>query len=269
MESDLRPVLDRVAAVRGFRCDAYKETCLRRRLAVRMRARGVHTYHDYAAVLDADGAEFDRLLSTLTVNVTSFYRNAETWQRLAEVFLPVVWDRAGGEVRCWSAGCATGAETQTVAILLAEEARRRGVSGADATVVGTDVDEESLARADRGVYPASAVTELPDELRQRYLEPVPGSGEWCVRPFLRKWVRFRRHDLVQDEPPGRELHLVICRNVVIYFDRDTQERLFHRLADAMAPGGYLVLGKTETLLGASARERFQLEDVRERVYCRR
>ena len=101
--------------------------------------------------------------------------------------------------------------------------------------------------------------------------PSAGGGpeEWVVADGLRDRVRFLRHDLVQDAPPERELDLVVCRNVVIYFDRETQETLFHRLADAMVPDGVLVLGKTETLLGASARDRFHLEDVRERVYRRK
>lgn len=270
MDSELRPVLDRVAAARGFRCDAYKETCLRRRLAVRMRARGVHTYSDYAAVLDADATEFDRFLRTLTVNVTSFYRNAETWERLADTFIPQLRTLTRGALRCWSAGCASGEEAYTLAILLAEDARRRRTaSGEGSVVVGTDVDEQSMERAASGVYPSSAVRELPGPLRERYLEPVSGADRWTVAPALRERVRFQYHDLVQDDPPVRNLHLVVCRNVVIYFDRETQEMLFHRLADWMEPGAFLVLGKTETLLGASARDRFQLEDVRERVYRRR
>lgn len=261
-----RALTQQIARVRGVCCDAYKPKCLRRRIAVRMRARGVHTYPDYAAVLRADAAEYDRLLDALTINVTRFYRNPETWTALAQPHLAELWRRRHGEVRVWSAGCASGEEPYTLAVLLAETARQQGDPGAlaRARIDATDVDAESLTRTATAAYPTAAFQEMPPELVRRYFTP-----ETPHRPVpaIRRLVEVRRHDLLQEGPPRAPYDLIVCRNVVIYFDRPTQERLFAQFADALTPGGRLVLGKVETLFGP-ARERLVLEDPRERLYRR-
>jgi chemotaxis methyl-accepting protein methylase len=230
-----------------------------------MRARGVHTFEDYARVLERDGAEYDRLVDALTINVTKFYRNRETWEALAARALPTLWDARAGAIRCWSAGCATGEEPYSAAILLLETARaRRRPLPAEARVDATDLDPGALARAEAGVYRPPAFEEMPAELAERYFSAGP---ERAVGPEVRRPVRFRRHDLLREPPPDPPYDLILCRNVVIYFDRPTQERIFDRFAAALAPEGYLVLGKVETLFGA-ARARFRLDDPRERIYRR-
>jgi chemotaxis methyl-accepting protein methylase len=261
----LPALLAQIARARGLDCEAYKQSCLRRRLAVRMRARGAHSYTDYARVLAADGSEYDRLLDALTINVTKFYRNRETWDVLAERYLPERWSQRRGAVRCWSAGCASGEEPYTLAILLLECARQQGESGAPRAMVdATDLDRASLARAATGRYRATAFEEMPPALANRYCS----RGEVReVAPTVRALVRFRQHDLLREPPPQPPYDVVLCRNVVIYFDRPTQDRLFAAFADALAPGGILVLGKVETLLGA-ARSRLRLDDTRERIYRR-
>jgi chemotaxis methyl-accepting protein methylase len=261
--SGLAALVAQIARERGMDCGAYKESCLRRRLAVRMRARGVHTFEDYARVLAGDGGEYDRLVDALTINVTKFYRNRETWDALASRYLPALWDAREGAIRCWSAGCATGEEPYTIAILLLETARARHRSlPAGARVDATDLDPAALERAEAGVYRAAAFDELPPDLLQRHFS---AGLERAVLPGARGPVRFRRHDLLREPPPAPPYDLIVCRNVVIYFDRDTQERLFDAFAGALAPGGYLVLGKVETLFGA-ARGRLRLDDPRERIY---
>lgn len=257
-------LLGKIARERGFGCDAYKPGCLRRRIAVRMRAQGVHTYEQYERVLDADREEYDRLLDALTINVTKFFRNRETWDVVAARVLPALWERRRGQVRCWSAGCASGEEPYTLAILLLELARRRRDDPPQAWVIdATDLDAASLARAEAATYPDRAFEEMPSPLVGRYFTGQPR----VVRPEVRRLVRFRRHDLIHDAPPEPPYDLIMCRNVVIYFDRPTQERLYAAFAGALAGGGYLVLGKVETLLG-EMRKQFQLEDARERVYRR-
>ncbi len=265
-EAALRALTQQITLARGICCDAYKHKCLRRRIAVRMRARGVHTYPDYAAVLRADAAEYDRLLDALTINVTRFYRNPETWRALAHPHLADLWRRRHGEVRVWSAGCASGEEPYTLAVLLAEVARQEGGTGTlvRARIDATDVDAESLARTDAASYADAAFQEMPPELVRRYF-----TAEVPRRPLpeIRRLVQVRRHDLLREGPPAAPYDLIVCRNVVIYFDRPTQERLFAQFADALAPGGRLVLGKVETLFGP-ARDRLVLEDPRERLYRR-
>jgi chemotaxis methyl-accepting protein methylase len=267
-ERAFRALTDKITRARGICCGAYKDRCLKRRIAVRMRARGVHTFDDYSRVLDLDAHEYDRLLDALTINVTKFFRNPETWAALAP-FLTERWQARQGGVVAWSAGCASGEEAYTVAVALAETARlTRSLDWLPrARVLATDIDRVSLDRAQAARYPASAFTEMPAELAQRWLEPPADDGSRGPLAAIRERVVVRRHDLTHERAPERPLDLIVCRNVVIYFDRATQERLFRTFADALAPGGLLLLGKVETLLGP-ARETLHLESPRERIYRR-
>ncbi len=251
----------------GFAVEAYKDKCVRRRIAVRMRACGVHTYADYQALLDRSPAEYERLRDALTINVTRFYRNAETWNLLRRDLIPRLFAPASGEVRVWSAGCSSGEEAYTVAILAAEYLERSGRSRElDRLVVdATDVDRLSLERAMAARYRPENLTEMPGELVRRYLQPAGSELEVVTR--VRSRVFVRRVDLSSAPPLRRDYHMVICRNVLIYFDRPMQERLLQIFTDSLAPGGHLVLGKVETLFGA-VRDRLQLVDPRERVYRR-
>jgi len=264
-ERAFRALTQKITRARGLACDSYKDRCLRRRIAVRMRARGVHTFEDYGRVLDADAHEYDLLLDALTINVTKFFRNVETWRALTP-WLERVWTARRGRVRVWSAGCASGEEPYTVAVALAETARRLGQEEllAHARVDATDIDRASLERTRAAEFLDAAFTEMPAELARHYFTP-----DAPRRPLgtLRQLVRVAKHDLTSEPPPDPPYDLIVCRNVVIYFDRPMQERLFALFADALTPGGILLLGKVETLFGP-ARERLVLEEPRERIYRR-
>lgn len=261
-----RALTEKITLARGVRCEAYKEKCLRRRIAVRMRARGVHSFDDYARLLDSDVHEYQLLLDALTINVTKFYRNPETWNALARPHLADLWRARQGHLRAWSAGCASGEEPYTLAVLFAEAARVLGAHEglARARVDATDIDRESLERTAAPEYPETAFTEMPPELVQRYFTAGPPRRP---NPEIRRVVQVKAHDLTREPPPRPPYDLIACRNVVIYFDRTTQERLFDEFAEALAPAGLLVLGKVETLFG-TARERLELLDARERIYRR-
>ena len=269
-ERAFRALTEKITQARGVCCDAYKDRCLKRRIAVRMRARGVHSFSDYSRLLDTDGHEYDRLLDALTINVTKFFRNAETWIAL-EPFLAERWRARSGAVHAWSAGCASGEEPYTVATALAETARVSGTSDwlPRARVLGTDIDRQSLERATAARYPAAAFSETPTALLRRWIEPPAADGSRAPVAAVRALVTIRRHDLTTGRPPAGSgpFDLVVCRNVVIYFDRETQERLFHLFATALRPEGVLLLGKVETLLGP-ARDLLRLENPRERIYRR-
>jgi len=224
---------------------------LKRRIAVRMRARGVHTYEDYAKVLDHDAHEYQELLDALTINVTKFFRNPETWTALRP-YLERLAQRSS--LRVWSAGCSSGEEPYTIAVLLAE----LGVPG---FVDATDIDRLSLERTRHAKYSDSAFSEMPVALKRRYFQ----DGQ--PAPAVRDLVNVRPHDLTRHPPPRPPYDLIVCRNVVIYFERQAQERLFQVFVDALAPGGVLLLGKVETLFGP-ARERLNLVDPRERIYIK-
>ena len=255
----------KISRDKGFGCASYKEKCLRRRIAVRMRARGVHTYGDYSRVLDTDGTEYERLLDALTINVTKLFRNFETYNSIAERVIPALWERAIPQINVWSAGCSSGEEPYSLAALFHRHAERLGALAELAKrvrVLGSDIDVRCLAAAETGSFAEGDFTDTPDELRRRYFSP---SSPFTIIPEVRRLVRFERRDLLAEAPPPGAHHLICCRNVLIYFDRETQERLFDKFHSALSPDGFLVLGKVETLLGA-ARQRFVAVDGRERVF---
>ena len=251
----------------GLTLDAYKDKCLRRRIAVRMRACGVHTFADYQSVLDSIPTEYDRLKDAITINVTRFYRNAETWNMLRTHLLAEICETGGEKVRAWSAGCSSGEEPYTLAVLMADYYDRQGRPErlANVMVDATDVDRQCLALARAGHYRRGALADVPTDLAERYFESE-GDG-YRVIDRIRRCVIVKSLDLNREPPPHRNYQLILCRNVVIYFGRATQERVFLAFAEALAPGGILVLGKVETLFGP-ARDRLTLLDPRERVYRR-
>jgi chemotaxis protein methyltransferase CheR len=255
----------KIESERGFNCQFYKDKCLRRRLAVRMRARGVPSYGEYAAMLDSDEGEYDILLDTLTINVTKFFRNRETWEKVEELVLPDLFRRSDPQLRIWSAGAASGEEAYTVSILLHEHAERAGQQDMldRFHIVGSDIDRRSLEAARVAEYPELSLTETPEAVREAWFSPGP---PFRLRAEARRNVSFVRRDLIS-EVAEAEQHLILCRNVVIYFDREIQEHLFQSFHDALVPGGYLVLGKVETLLGSS-RSLFRAVDNRERIFQR-
>ncbi len=258
----------RIAGQAGLDVSAYKDRCLRRRLAVRMRACGVHTYTEYVSVLDQSPDEFERLLDALTINVTKFFRNRETWDTLAADALPRLLRAKEGRIRVWSAGCSSGEEPYTVTMVMALVLERLGHAGwlERVRVDATDFDKASLQAARTARYSLKAFSEAAGEIPGRFCRTIDADTVE-VLPRLRALVDFRRHDLLREPPPSAPYDLILCRNVVIYFDRGTQEQLMLRLTEALAPGGILVLGKVETIFGP-ARERLELVDPRERIYRR-
>ena len=263
-DTEFAALTEKISRERGFGCASYKEKCLRRRIAVRMRARGVHTYRDYAAVLDRDAREYELLLDTLTINVTKLFRNWETFSAIAEDVIPQLWPSEREYVRCWSAGCASGEEPYSLAILMHREAAKRRDEKALSriSILGTDIDRLSLKAAERGTFGEDAFADTPPAIRRRYFTP---KAPHSLDPTVKALVSFERRDLLHEATPSGGLDLITCRNVIIYFDRASQEMLFQRFFDALVPGGFLVLGKVETLLGPT-RTQFVPVNPRERIF---
>lgn len=256
----------KISRERGFGCASYKEKCLRRRIAVRMRARGVHTFEDYARLLDGDAREYEQLLDTLTINVTKLFRNWETWEVLAERIVPELWALPDPSIRVWSAGCSSGREAYSLAVLFHRHLEQRGLAARAGRVdiLGSDVDVRILEAARRAEFEPGDFADTPADLRSAYFDSAP---PYALRSDLRRMVQFEQRDLLREAPPAGKFHLILCRNVLIYFDRASQERLFEHFHAALAPGGYLVLGKVETLLGRG-RTLFATVDARERIFRR-
>ena len=260
-QSDFERLLEFVRLERNFDFTGYKRSSLLRRTSKRMGELGMDSYDAYLDHVQADADEFTRLFNTLLINVTSFFRDEETWQYLREAVVPdvLVTDRTG-PVRVWCAGCASGQEPFSVAMLLAEEL---GVDEVPRRVkiYATDIDEEALAEARRAEFPERAVESVPADLRGRYFEQ---SGQrFAVSKDIRRAVIFGRHNLASDAPISK-IDLLLCRNTLMYFSAPLQTDILDGFHFALRPNGYLVLGKSEVML--SRTDRFLPVDLKRRVF---
>jgi chemotaxis methyl-accepting protein methylase len=262
-DAEFRALMDKITRESGFQCSSYKDKCLRRRIAVRIRARGASGCAEYSELLDKDPREYERLMRSLTVNVTKFFRNWETYSAIEQKLVPALMEN-GREIRVWSAGCSSGEEPYSIAILMHRHAgASRGRSLESVSIVGTDIDSDCLEEADRAVYAEAALGDTPADLREQYFPRVAGLR--TMLPAVRQLVTFEARDLLHFQPPFDDAHLIVCRNVIIYLERAAQDALFAHFHETLAPGGFLVLGKVETLLG-EARGLFSPVNARERIF---
>ena len=231
---------------RGFDFTGYKRTSLRRRVTKRMESVGVDTFPDYVAHLEVQPDEFTELFNTLLINVTGFFRDTAAWEYLDEEVLPRLLERLGDqrELRIWSAGCASGEEAYSVAMLLVralgEQDFRERVK-----IYATDIDEDALTTARHAAYSPRAVEPVEAQLLERCFERT--DQHYAFRRDLRRSLIFGRNDLVQDAPISR-IDLLLCRNVLMYFTAETQARILSRFNFALRDTGRLFLGRSEMLL---------------------
>jgi chemotaxis methyl-accepting protein methylase len=259
--AEFRDLKKRIQAKAGLCCEGYKERVLRRRIAVRMRAKGVQTFAAYAELLEQDDSEYQHLVDTVTINVSKFFRNASTWIQLRDRVIPELFAWDAPQINVWSAGSAAGEESYSLAILLLQHAAQHGGNLDKFRVTATDIDEGAIADARIAEYGPFAFTEMSAATRNRWFE---GPDHNRLKEEVKRLVEFRKLDLIT-EPFPSGLHLLLCRNVLIYFERNVQLELFDKFRDALVPGGYLQLGKVETLFG-SRPGMFETVSARERLF---
>jgi two-component system CheB/CheR fusion protein len=241
----LEAMLDYLHRSRGFDFTGYKRTTLARRIRRRMNVLGVKTYAEYVDYLEVRPDEFPQLFNTILINVTGFFRDPAAWVSLRSMVEERIAKRpSGSSIRVWCAGCASGEEPYTLAMMFAEILGPSECADR-VKIYATDVDEEALAEARLGTYPPKAVEALPPGLVDKYFTRVGGS--FLFNKDLRRAVIFGRHDLVQDAPISR-VDVISCRNTLMYFNADTQTRILNRLHFALNDEGILFLGKAEMLL---------------------
>jgi two-component system, chemotaxis family, CheB/CheR fusion protein len=264
-DSGFTKLVDYLRATRGFDFSGYKISSLVRRVQKRMAEVGVTSYDDYIDFLEVHPDEFQPLFNTVLINVTSFFRDELAWQYIAERVIPRLMEERGPErqIRVWSAGCASGEEAYTVAMLFAE-----ALGEADfrerVKIYATDADEEALTQARQGAFGPREVESVPAALLGKYFEHAK-DGRYVFRPDLRRAIIFGRHDLVQDAAIGR-VDLLICRNTLMYFNLETQAKILARFHFALNGDGYIFLGKAETLLAHG--QSFRPVDLKRRVFQR-
>ena len=243
--AELSALVKKIHMERGLDLTKYKLSFIQRRLATRLRAKGVSSYRAYMRLLDDE--EYSRLLDALTVNLTFFFRDTSTFQALRdEVLKPLIAQRrAQGyrSLRIWSAGCASGEEPYSVAIIV-HQLLYAEIAQWDIRILGTDIDEKKLAQARQAVYTAFSFKGTHWPNLEAYVRRE--GHRYTLIPAVTNLVHFRRHDLISDPPPGR-FDVILCRNVLIYMKRSQQTHILKRLHRALRPEGVLVLGKTEIL----------------------
>src|SRR4051812_42333990 len=252
-------IVEYLRQTRGFDFTAYKPTSLMRRVKKRMQAVQLEEFDAYLDYLQVHPEEFAALFNTILINVTSFFRDAEVWDALATTVVPELI-ASPRLLRVWSAGCASGQEAYSVAIMLAEtmgvEAVRDRVK-----IYATDVDQEALAESRRAIYNAKQLEGLSPDVVARYFDR---SGElFTLNRELRRSVIFGRHDLIQDAPISR-VDLLLCRNTLMYFNSEAQSRVMARFYFSVKAGGFVVLGRAEMLFHHPAM--FNPVDLKRRIF---
>jgi two-component system CheB/CheR fusion protein len=261
-EHDLEVLLDYLRRSRGFDFTGYKRTSLSRRVQKRMQAVQVTSYLDYLDHLEVVPDEFRQLFNTILINVTGFFRDPAAWQYLREKIVPQILARKESDepLRIWSAGCASGEEAYTLAMLMAEALGKEDIRDR-VKIYATDVDDEALNQARAARYSQRGIEGVPAELLERYFEPN-GQG-YVFSKELRRAVIYGRHDLLQDAPISR-VDLLVCRNTLMYFNADAQAHILARFSLALRDEGYLFLGRAEMLLAHT--NMFGAVDLKRRLF---
>jgi chemotaxis protein methyltransferase CheR len=254
-EKEFRHISDLVYEHCGINLHDGKRELVRARLAKRLRQGNFDTFAGYIkhVLNDSTGREFSVLVDSLSTNLTKFFREDQHFKYMSDTLLPriICTKQTLGEfrIRAWSAGCSSGEEPYSIAITLLEAIQGKGRW--DVKLLATDVSTRVLEKAKQGLYEKNRIEPISLPLRSRYLKQRREAGKerYEVGPALRSLVIFRYLNLMKDWPISGPLDFIFCRNVMIYFDKPTQERLINRYYDLLGPGGVLFTGHSESLTG--------------------
>lgn len=255
MDLILKDIVSYVSKRRGLRLDCYRESYLRRRIELRMRYLGIKDFSEYLGYIKNNGTEIDELLNTIAINVTEFMRDKTPFDFLKQKILPELAIRKKGFIRFWSAGCASGEEAYSIAISVLETLPNSSFS-----IYATDIDEDSLKKAISGVYRKEQLKNLSPYLVGKYFEKIEEGFK--VKDVLRKNIRFKKHDLTSQPPITKYLDVIFCRNVLIYFTEEQKEKVLGDFYEALNSGGYLVIGKCESI----TKKGFQCVNLSDKIY---
>lgn len=251
-DSEFRAASDFIYERFGIKLTDQKKVLLAGRLSKRLRVLGISTLSAYLDLVnrDSSGAELTEFLNLITTNHSYFFRENDHFQFLARTVLPEIAQEARVDfsrtVRVWSAGCATGEEPYSIAMTVAD-VLNEDLGRVDVGILATDISLAALSTAQEAVYPESKLRDMPRSYLQRFFIP-DGSGTWSVGPEIRKLVLFKKLNLMTERFPFKSsFDVIFCRNVMIYFDNDSRERLVRSLYSSTKPGGYLFIGHSESL----------------------
>ena len=251
---------------RNFSMSVYKDKCMKRRVAIRMRSCRCHDAAEYCNLLRQSEQELDQLKKTLTIHVSQFFRNPSMFEKLQSVVFPYLFQAAhasGDRLRFWSLGCAGGEEAYSLGIIL-KEFFTRELLRTPVEIMAFEIDADILQAAERAEYNEDRLKDLPDVMRERYF--VPNGPRLQLAAEIKGMVTFHQQNIM-DVGTFEPCRLILCRNTLIYFARPDQEKILRGIAHILPAGGILVLGKSETLVG-DVRKYFTTVCPVERIYRR-
>ena len=227
----------------GIDLNSYKENQMKRRIDNFIRKQQLDTYNEFFRLLTNDDDVYDRFITYLTINVSEFYRNPLQWKTLEQTILPSLLTKFSKPLTIWSAACSTGDEPYSLAMVLSEM-----LAPGQFKIIATDLDNEVLQKAKKGYYSEKSIKNLPKNLCDKYLE-VDDMGIVKVSEKLKSCISFRQHNLLKDAYP-QGIHMIVCRNVMIYFTEEAKSEIYHKFSNALANKGILFVGSTEQIIGA-------------------
>ncbi|MFC4557385.1 CheR family methyltransferase [Virgibacillus kekensis] len=233
--------LDFIAKVReksGIDLSSYKEAQMKRRLTSLRDKRGFTSFRDYFLAINRDKLLFEEFMDRLTINVSGFYRNSKRWEVLKDEVIPHLL-RSRTKLSIWSAACSSGEEPYSVALLMKEH-----FPTVDFQVMATDIDSTILQKAERGIYRGESLKELPENLKLKYFRMQ--NGLYYINETVKNHINYKRHNLLADRYP-RNVDLIICRNVLIYFTDQAKNEIYHRFSESLRSDGVLFVGSTEQI----------------------
>ncbi|MFE8695662.1 CheR family methyltransferase [Cytobacillus sp. FJAT-53684] len=251
MSRDYQNFIVNIKRKTGIDLSLYKEAQMKRRLLSLYEKKGFQSFNDFFDAISKDKELLNEFLDRMTINVSEFYRNAKRWEVLEEKILPKLLAR-GKRLKIWSAACSTGEEPYTIAMIMSKFMPLSQVQ-----ILATDLDENVIARAKKGVYPERSLNEVPDEMKKKYFT-VEGSF-YKVAEEVKKTVTFRKQNLLADQFGG-PFDLIICRNVLIYFTEEAKDELYSKFSGALNSGGIFFVGSTEQIFNPGKYD-FETEDT--------
>lgn len=220
--------------------NAYKEKQMKRRIDTLITKNKIVGYEKYIDVLKANRVMFEEFVSYLTINVSEFYRNPDQWQLLDKDIFPDLIKRYGNRLKIWSAACSTGDEPYSLVMALS-----RFLPLSQISVYATDLDKQVIAKAKMGLYAEKSIANVPEDLKKKFFTKVGPSYQ--ISEEIKARVEFKEHNLLKDPYPTG-FHLIVCRNVLIYFTEEAKDEVFRKFQTCLVDGGYLFIGSTEQII---------------------
>ncbi len=219
---------------------AYKEKQMRRRIDTLISKNNLKTYDDYVALIKKDKSKFEEFVNFLTINVSEFYRNPEQWEFMDKEVIPKLISTFGKNLRIWSAACSTGDEPYSLVMALSRHLPLENIK-----IIATDIDKQVLEKARVGLYNAKSIAAVPSDLKAKYFTQIGTSYQ--ISEDIKKRVEFKEHNLLKDPYPTG-CHMIVCRNVVIYFTEEAKDEIYKKFHKSLQKDGVLFIGSTEQIM---------------------